>query len=85
MLWRPLLPEEDMCIVSYHSVEWKIPLYQALSDLLTLSLNTHAALDVICHSIVRFAVAALEASEMQARDIKKKKIIKATEKKQPNK
>lgn len=71
MLWRPLLPEEDMCIVSYHSVEWKIPLYQALSDLLTLSLNTHAALDVICHSIVRFAVAALEASEMQARDIKK--------------
>lgn len=71
MLWRPLLPEEDMCIVSYHSVEWKIPLYQALSDLLTLSLNIHTALDVICHSIVRFAVAALEASEMQARDIKK--------------
>lgn len=36
-----------MCIVAYHSVKGKIPLYQALSDLLTLSLNTHTALDVI--------------------------------------
>lgn len=31
----------------------------------------HAALDVICHSAVGFSVGALEASEMQARNMKK--------------
>lgn len=60
-----------MCIVSYHSVKGKIPLYQALSDLLTLFLNEHTALDVICHSAVSFSVSALEAWEVQARNMKK--------------
>lgn len=60
-----------MCIVSYHSVKGKIPLYQALSDLLTLFLNEHTALDVICHSAVSFSLSALEAWEMQARNMKK--------------
>lgn len=50
-----------MCIVPYRSVKGKIPLYHALSDLLTLSLNAHTALDVICHSAVSFSVGALEA------------------------
>ena len=50
-----------MYIVSYHCVKGKIPLCEALSDLLTLSLNTHTALDVICHSAVSFSVGALEA------------------------
>lgn len=49
----------------------KIPLYQALSDLFTLSLNTHTTLDVICHSAASFCVGDLEAWEVQARNIKK--------------